>query len=108
MAGVHAPANGKFGISHTGFTVGWTNLKTWLSWTCKMFEAGEYVATVISAKSHPELPPSGMGHRMSLEMAGQRIERELGEDEPVDDPRSRYFPEQVTVMGSVAERTLFS
>ncbi len=101
MARIHAPAYSKARISRPGYTAGWTNRKTWLSWSCRVFEPGEYVATVVSVKTHPELPPAGRGHRVSLEMAGQRVESELREDETVDDPRAKYFPEQITVMGRV-------
>jgi hypothetical protein len=99
---VHTSGSAQFEVSKTGFTTGWTNRKIWLSWICRVFEPGEYEVRIISAKSHPELPPSGSGHRMSLEIAGQRIERELREDGLVDDPKSRYFPEQFTVMGIIA------
>lgn len=42
---------------------------------------------------------------MSLEIAGQRIERVLREDGLVDDPKSKYFPEQFTVMGMISITT---
>jgi alpha-L-fucosidase len=99
MADIHQSASAALSISRPGFTKGWTNKKAWLSWTFVVYEAGEYAVRIVSAKPHGELPPSGTGHGVTVEIAGQTLAAGIREDEPVDDPRARYFPERITIAG---------
>lgn len=101
LADIHGDPRDQLRFTSSGFTSGWTNKKIWLSWSCCIPEGGTFSIEVISACKHIELPPSGLHHRLRLEIGATRIVGTLKEDGIVDDPRTQYFPEHCTHIGSV-------
>ncbi len=101
LASVHSDSGGKLQITPAGFTSGWTNKKIWLSWSCGIHVGGTYNIEVISAQKHIELPPAGLNHRLRVEIGPISVEGLLKEDSLVDDPRTQYFPEHKTNLGTV-------
>ena len=99
LANVDKPADSSLEILSNGLTAGWLDTGGELSWQAKVFQAGSFEVTVISAPIHGTTEVSE--HHLEVTCGDGAAAGPLRGDCALDTPRSQYFPEYSTVVGRI-------
>lgn len=78
----------------------WTSEQTSASWNFGVVEPGEFDVWVVTGSVAAHSDWVG-GHRITLELAGNRLQSEITPDRDSRSRRSAYFPERETLLGRV-------
>jgi alpha-L-fucosidase len=101
MADLHVPNRGsRISVSPGGVIQKWYNKRNWVSWKFKVNQPREFRVKVVTGTLR-HLPDWIGGHRISVVVAGSVIDGEIRDDEKVETPQARYFPQVYTNLGRV-------
>jgi alpha-L-fucosidase len=103
LAKVEGSGVGKPRVGFYGLVEQWKEVGTSVSWDFTVTTPGDYEIWIVSGtvRAHEHWYPK---HRLSIEVAGQRLEAELTPDKESESKRSYYFPEQQSRCGTIQLR----
>ncbi|MBI5831768.1 MAG: alpha-L-fucosidase [Armatimonadetes bacterium] len=97
---VGSDIDGALAATRTGSLSNWRDTRDSLSWRFGNHVAGKYDVRVVLCSPWQE-KPAPTGQTVRGEVAGQVVSGTLDAETPVTSPRSQYFPEHATSLGSV-------
>lgn len=98
---VHQPAaSSRLKFDSRGVAERWFSSEEWLSWEARVSHPGEFEVQVLSSEQKYGKGWEG-GHKLSLEVAGQKVSGTINRDSVEQDPTSPYWKHVVSNIGRV-------
>jgi alpha-L-fucosidase len=98
LAEMHKAEGSKISVDRRGVIANWVDAKDWLSWEFKVFRPGTFDVTALTAGTRTAWDG---GHKVVVEVAGNKVSAALNEDGKQVDPSNPHQPYVVSKLGRV-------
>jgi alpha-L-fucosidase len=86
-------------IDHSGIVQNWRKTGTTLAWTFKLSRPGTYAVQVLTTAA--KYQPWKGGHQLVATVGSQQVKAIARDGEQVTSPRTRYFEERASTLGTI-------